>query len=204
MIVQIDLIGARRAPRCLAAVVGITSVEDHRAVLTNTFLREFEPVPDMPELYRACADMGFAFHYVSGSPWQLYRPLATFLEVAGLPYGSFDLKHFRLKDPSTIGMLQAHQASKLEAIDPILTAYPRRRFILIGDSGEQDPEIYAQVAAAHPEQVVAVFIRNVTGETIDDARYRTLTTGLGELQFHVFDHPEELYRSIEEIAENPQ
>jgi phosphatidate phosphatase APP1 len=33
--------------------------------------------------------------------------------------------------------------------------------VLIGDSGEQDPEIYADVVRAHPKRVLAVYIRSV-------------------------------------------
>jgi hypothetical protein len=177
-----------------------SQVGDHKAVLTNTFLRKFKPVPGMPELYRDCAAKGIVFHYVSGSPWQLYLPLAEFLHAEGLPPGSFDLKYFRLKDPSTlVALLQSQEATKLPAIEPIVAAYPKRRFILIGDSGEQDPEIYAKVAQGNGEQVAAIFIRNVTGESMDNARFQTLSEGLNDVRFRLFDRPEQLRPVIQEI-----
>ena len=43
-----------------------SQIGDRKAVLVNTFLRRFKPVPDMPELYRDCAHKGMVFHYVSG------------------------------------------------------------------------------------------------------------------------------------------
>ena len=73
-----------------------------------------------------------------------------------------------------------------------MRAFPKRRFILIGDSGEHDPEIYAQVAREYSAQVVAIFIRNVTGERIDSARFQMLQKGLDDVCFHLFDRPEEL------------
>ena len=123
-----------------------SQVGDHRAVLANTFLRVFEPVPGMPELYREWAHQGLAFHYVSGSPWQLYLPLAEFFSAQQFPVASVDLKHFRLKDPSALSLLQSQEDTKMRAIEPILQAFPQRQFILIGDSGEQDPEIYTRIA----------------------------------------------------------
>jgi phosphatidate phosphatase APP1 len=181
-----------------------SQVGDHRAVLANTFLHRFKPVPGMPELYRDCARKGLVFHYVSGSPWQLYLPLAEFLAAEGLPSGSFDLKHFRLKDKSAIGLLQSQEATKLPAIERILTAFPQRRFILIGDSGEQDPEIYAKAAAAHRGQVVGIFIRNVTGETIGNARFEAIRNGIANEKLVLFDRPAELQPVIDEVRAREQ
>jgi phosphatidate phosphatase APP1 len=39
--------------------------------------------------------------------------------------------------------------------------FPKRRFVLVGDSGERDPEVYAAVARGRPEQVSSVLIRQV-------------------------------------------
>ena len=50
---------------------------------------------------------------------------------------------------------------KTGVIERILADFPRRRFLLVGDSGEQDPEIYGAIARKHPEQVERIFIRNV-------------------------------------------
>ncbi len=75
-----------------------SQVADHKAVLANTFLHRFKPVPGMPELYRECAQKGVVFHYVSGSPWQLYLPLADFLVAEGLPLGSGTLRSVGRRD----------------------------------------------------------------------------------------------------------
>jgi len=166
-----------------------TEVRNHREVLANTFLREFEPVPGMPALYRQWAQQGIVFHYVSGSPWQLYLPLAEFFAAHQLPVSSVSLKDFRVKDPTTINLLQSQEDAKRRAIEPILEAFPRRQFILIGDSGEQDPEIYAQLARTHGRQIVAVFIRNVTQEQPDNQRLAALVKELNEVRFELFADP---------------
>jgi len=176
-----------------------SQVTDRTALLSNTFLRAFEPAAGMAELYRDWARKGAVFHYVSGSPWQLYPPLAEFIRVEGFPGGSFDLKNFRLKDPSSLGLLCSQESHKLEAIEPIMAAFPRRRFILVGDSGEQDPEIYAEIARKHPTQVAAIFIRNVTAAKTDDARFGAFGEGLDDVRFILFDDADTLRPTVEEI-----
>ncbi len=89
-----------------------------------------------------------------------------------------------------LGLLQSQEATKLRAIEPILAAYPERRFILIGDSGEQDPEIYAQVARDHPGRVTTIFIRAVRGEKIGDERFQSLRKGLQGVRLELFEQPE--------------
>ena len=176
-----------------------TQVRDHKAVLRNTFLRKFEPVPGMPELYRDFAANGAAFHYVSGSPWQLYPALTALFGTNGYPLGSFHLKHFRLKDSSALNLLLSQEKTKTEAIEPILAAFPGRRFIMIGDSGEQDPEIYGKIARKHPKQVVAVCIRNVTSEKPDNERFRKAMAGLGDTRSILFEKADELRPLVDEL-----
>ena len=151
--------------------IKISQVTDRSELIKNTFLREFRPVEGLPALYTELFNAGVAFHYVSGSPWQLYQPLEAFMSSAGFPLGTFHLKHFRLKDSSALEILSSQKATKLAAITPLLEAFPHRRFILVGDSGEQDPEIYGQVALQHADQIVGIFIRNVTGEERGDDRF---------------------------------
>ncbi|WP_197532142.1 phosphatidate phosphatase App1 family protein [Symmachiella macrocystis] len=177
-----------------------SEVTDAEAVLENTFLFKFQAAPGMPELYQTCARKGITFHYVSGSPWQLYLPLLEFFDAEKLPRGSFALKHFRLKNPSTAAdMLRSPQEAKLNAIEQILAAYPQRRFLLIGDSGEKDPEIYSATAQSHPEQVVGIFIRNVTNDQLSDTRFQKVTKELGKIPFRLFTDPNELSLDIEAI-----
>jgi phosphatidate phosphatase APP1 len=176
-----------------------SQVGDHKAVLANTFLHKFKATPGMPELYSQWARKGAVFHYVSGSPWQLSPLLSEFLVAERLPPGSFDLKHFRLKDASALGLLQSQEATKLPAIRRIMTAFPKRRFLLIGDSGEQDPEIYAKAARERGGQVAAIFIRNVTGDKTKDARFEAVRKGIGDARFALFDQPAELRPVVEGI-----
>jgi phosphatidate phosphatase APP1 len=61
--------------------------------------------------------------------------------------------------------------TKPKPIEKMMRSFPNRRFALIGDSGENDPEVYGRVARAHPDQVVYIAIRNVTGEDEKASRY---------------------------------
>jgi phosphatidate phosphatase APP1 len=63
--------------------------------------------------------------------------------------------------------------------------------VLVGDSGEKDPEVYAEMMARHPQQVAAVYIRDITGEAIDAPRYQALLArpGVAASRWTVFTDP---------------
>ncbi len=173
-----------------------SQVTDKSELLQNTFLREFRAVEGMPELYTSLANSEVAFHYISGSPWQLYQPIDAFMSAAGFPQGTFHLKQFRLKDSSSLDILSSQQDTKIAAITPLLNAFPERDFILIGDSGEQDPEIYGQIAREHSDQIVGIFIRNVTGERSDDERLTTAFQNLPSDRWTLFDDVSQIREPI--------
>jgi phosphatidate phosphatase APP1 len=172
--------------------IKLSNVRDRKALLANTFLRPFEPVPGMAKVYREFARAGAMFHYVSGSPWQLYTPLAEFLEKEGFPAGTFHLKDFRLHDSSGLKFLESQEKYKEPVIEGLFKAYPQRRFVLIGDTGEKDPEIYAALARDHAEQVVAIFLRNAGGEKPDSPRMLKAMERIERTRWKLFDRPEDL------------
>ncbi len=167
--------------------VKISQVTDKRALLENTFLKPFAAAPGMAELYQGLARRGTAFHYVSSTPWQLYPVLADFQAAAGLPGGSYHLRSFRLKDESFLNLFKSSQETKPPVIEALLAAYPARTFVLIGDSGEVDPEIYGAVARRHPDRVRAILIRNVTGEAAAGSRFQDAFKGLPAGLWHLFE-----------------
>ncbi len=172
--------------------IRISHVLDRKALMKSTFLREFEAVPGMAELYQEWAANGARFHYVSGSPWQFYEPLAAFLSSAGYPAGTFHLRNLRLKDLSAVELLASPGKAKQMAIERILQTFPRREFILVGDSGEQDPEIYGAMAAQHTEQVARIVIRDVTGEPADRERYRQAFAAVPPERWMIFERAEQI------------
>jgi phosphatidate phosphatase APP1 len=169
--------------------IKVTEVTDSSATLRNTFLEPFHAVPGMAGLYREWEKAEAGCFYVSASPWQLYVPLAEFVHSNGFPQGIFQMKAFRLKDSSRASILEDPEKYKPGAIEPILKRFPRRRFVLVGDSGERDPEVYAGLARKHPQQVVRILIRNVTREGTDAPRYQKTFQQLPRDLWEVFDDP---------------
>jgi phosphatidate phosphatase APP1 len=96
--------------------------------------------------------------YVSSSPWHLFGPLVEFLRVQDIPVGPLLLRELGMRE---VFKLTSHGNHKLAKIELILSFYPDLQFVLIGDSGEQDPEIYAEVLRRHPKSVRVIYIRNV-------------------------------------------
>lgn len=94
--------------------------------------------------------------YVSSSPWNIYDVLEDFLDVHGVPAGPLFLKDW---SPTVLGK---HRDHKLGIIRTLLRTYRDLPFVLIGDSGEKDPEIYAQTVREHPGRIRAIYIRDVT------------------------------------------
>ncbi len=149
-----------------------------RTVVRNTFFKDFEAARGMAELYSQWEDEA-AFHYVSGSPWQLYNSLTGFLfsREAGFPRGSLHMKTVR-KNPFSLNTwrdlseLATNESvtfdQKLRQIEQIFQHFPQRRFVLVGDSGERDPEIYRTMQERYPDQVEDIYIRDV----VDDRTYR--------------------------------
>jgi hypothetical protein len=171
----------------------ISQVTDKRALLRNTFLRPYEAVPGMPEVFQAwAADGGVSFHYVSASPWQLYGPLAEFFRTAGYPRGTFHLKPFRWKDETLFDLFVSPEEYKPPMIEEILSRFPRRQFVLVGDSGEKDPEVYAGLARRHPEQIVRILIREVEARGRDSGRFQQVFDGLPGGLWQVFREAQEL------------
>ena len=166
--------------------VKLSDVADKRELLANTFLRPFRAVPGMAALYRRWAEAGAAFHYLSASPWQLYPVLSDFLGDQGFPRGSFHLKPFRAKDRSLLDLFAAPETYKVPLVEAMLRRFPRRGFVLVGDSGERDPEIYGMIARRFPRQVRHIFIREAASGASDGARYRAAFDGVPPERWTVF------------------
>ncbi|WP_157991512.1 App1 family protein [Caldimonas tepidiphila] len=113
--------------------------------------------------------------YVSSSPWNLYPPLLEFLDLQRIPTGPLLLKDF---GDHTLFALRDHHTHKLASIERILEIHPSLPFVLIGDSGEQDPEIYREVVHRYPQRVRAIYIRQVAP---DAARLAALDRLIGEV-----------------------
>lgn len=97
--------------------------------------------------------------YVSSSPWNLYDLFVDFMQASKIPVGTMFLKDFGMSEDHWIKT--GHSNYKIDRIRELLRAYPQQGFILIGDSGQHDPEIYAKLVKEHPGRIQAVYLRDV-------------------------------------------
>lgn len=130
------------------------------------------PVPGMPAFYGALVrgsagtKLRNPIFYVSSSPWNLYGLIVEFFQLQGVPAGPLLLRDWGLSPDTQIA--GRHHVHKLAAIERVLTECPGLPFLLIGDSGQQDPEIYREVVRRHPARIRAVYIRRVRREADRD------------------------------------
>jgi phosphatidate phosphatase APP1 len=120
--------------------------------------------PGVAALYQALqagatGKEGNPIFYLSSSPWNLYDLLDDFFALNDLPAGPILLRDWGLSSQEVLPT--DHHRHKSGSLGRILTTYPDLPFLLLGDSGQQDPEIYTEVAAAHPGRILAILIRNV-------------------------------------------
>jgi len=167
----------------------ISNVTDRKRLIEYTFLREFEAAPGMSDFYKQWSDQDASFHFVSSSPWQLYTALERFLDASGFPWATFSLKTVRFRDETLMNLFKKGTETKPAAIKAILSSYPGRTFVLVGDSGEQDPEVYAALIREFPQQIVEIYIRNVTEASVDDARFAEVFAGIEPDRWHLFEYP---------------
>jgi hypothetical protein len=163
-----------------------SNVLDKQELLKNTLLRDFRAVNGMSDAYREWQAGGAVFHYVSGSPWQLYLALDGFRDEYKFPAGTFHLRHFRLQDGSARELLSAPDTHKTTNIESLLKQFPRRNFIFVGDTGERDPEIYGSLARQYPDRVRLIALRNVTDEPLDGPRLSAATAALTKTRVLLF------------------
>jgi len=161
----------------------VTNVTDRlKMFLTVALLNEYTRMPfkGVAAFYRALQNGASGaennpIFYVSSSPWNLYPPLTEFLRIQNIPLGALFLKDF---GRHTVFSSGDHRSHKLNSIELILNAYPHLPFVLIGDSGEQDPEIYREVVKKYPQRIRVVYIRSVNTK---DERIHAIDKLIGEI-----------------------
>ena len=103
--------------------------------------------PGVGAFYRALAGSANPLFYVSSSPWNLYEFLVDFMRLKGLPEGPLLLRDLGI-DEDKLGA-GTHGDHKLDAIRSVLERHAELDFVLIGDSGQHDPEIYETIVTEH-------------------------------------------------------
>jgi phosphatidate phosphatase APP1 len=171
--------------------IKITNVPDHHELLLNTFARPFLAVTNMAKVYQSWRSKDAAeFHYLSSGPWQLYPALEGFLRTNGFPEGAVILRAIRIRE-ELFGS-GASEEYKLSELRRLLAQFPQRDFVLVGDSGEKDPEIYGAIFREHPARIRRIFIRDVTGDATTSARYGAAFENVPPDRWRLFSEPNEI------------
>lgn len=173
---EVDALHIVRTPSEKATIGVVSDIDDTivetgayslfkhwKTVIANT-AETRTAFPGTGAFYRALTDGAAGeetnpVFYVSSSPWNIYDLFERFMMLNEIPLGPMLLKDFGLTEEKWF--TGGHDGHKTSMIDGIFDAFPHLKFILIGDSGQRDAAIYAQVARARPERIAAVFLRDV-------------------------------------------
>jgi phosphatidate phosphatase APP1 len=146
-----------------------TGVANKLKMLWRLFVQDAESrvaFPGVAALYQALHDglpgnQGNPMLYVSRAPWGIYDVLGEFFDLHGIPVGPIlFLREWGVSWKSPLP--RKAEDHKRELIHNMLALYGDLPFVLIGDSGQHDPEIYRRIVEEHPGRVLAVYIRNVS------------------------------------------
>lgn len=147
-----------------------SDVVNRLKLMRNTFLKNartrlpFEGVAAFYQALQAGTRGGYnPIYYVSSSPWNLYDLIVEFFSVRGIPPGPLFLAQLGLRRDQFFKPDRVKH--KLDAITHLLQTHSALPFLLIGDSGELDPEIYLQAVLSHPGRIRAIYIRDVGGKS---------------------------------------
>ena len=160
-----------------------SSILDWKTAAQLTFLhnaRTRKPLLGVAALYQALQTGTHGtganpFFYVSNSPWNLYDLLEDFLELNGIPYGPISLRRMGLREHETLG---PGDGQKFERVRDVMQRFPALRWVLLGDSGQADAEVYSRIAQEYGERVIAIYIRDVDPQT--DSPYDHVVDGYVE------------------------
>ncbi|GAB5475781.1 MAG: DUF2183 domain-containing protein [Maribacter sp.] len=142
---------------------GVVSLLKWRVIVNTFFKNAAKRVP-----LKGAAELYHTFHlgksgknanpifYVSHSPWNLYRYLDFFLTENNFPKGPILLRSMSSFRPG-----KSKKPHKQNEILDILSTYSQLKFILIGDSGEKDADIYKDIAEKNLNRILAIYLRTV-------------------------------------------
>jgi phosphatidate phosphatase APP1 len=148
-----------------------SNVSNLRGAFATTFLRNArprKPLEGVAKLYQAFqkgreGSGPNPIFYVSASPWNVYDLLVDFMTLNDIPEGPIQLRDIDFDAASLLH--HAGPRSKLGKIHDIIGRYPNLPFVLVGDSGQIDADLYAQTVEKFPGRILAVYIRDIDPDT---------------------------------------
>ncbi|MDT8879796.1 phosphatase domain-containing protein [Halomonas saccharevitans] len=145
-----------------------TGVADKLRMLYRLFIEQ----PDQRMAFPGVAALYQALHrgaddqgerpilYVSRGPWAIYEMLETFFQLNRIPVGPILFLRewgISLRHP----LPRRAVDHKQQLISRMLATFEGVPCVLIGDSGQHDPEVYTRIVEAHPGRIKAIYIRRV-------------------------------------------
>jgi phosphatidate phosphatase APP1 len=145
-------------------------------LLVNTLFHttwEIKTFPGAPQAVTAVAGKLHSFpvrptFYLSGSPWGLHQRISDFFDRSGFPHAAMILRRYSQEPLNPYEFKHPH-------LQEIFAAFPHTKWVLLGDSGEKDPEVYAQMRKEKPNAIEHVYIHNVTKEQPNAPRFAGAT-----------------------------
>ena len=177
-------------------ITGVTSTIDK---LMNTFSGDFKAVQGMAEIYRFWQQKYQAtFAYLTASPDQLYPFLREFLERENFPMGSFHMRHFTWFDKNFLSFFFStnYIASKMNTIEMFLKNTSHRKLILLGDSFQKDPNIYANITMKYSDRIEKIFIRKYANDTNAQVQLEQIFQNIPRNKWSTFETGYDLPREI--------
>ncbi len=172
--------------------IKISDVRNKKNLIQNSFVNPFKPVFGMQEFYTNLQSSNVdCFIFVSASPWQMYSVLNDFFSREKFPSSLYAMKYFRIKDSDFFNLFEKPEVYKIEAIEPFIKEWKTVKFILVGDSGEKDPEAYASLAVKYPERITKVYIRKAYEENLE-TRIQSIFKNISKDKYQFFQNPDEI------------
>ena len=176
---------SKKQPRIIVSDIDDTVMISHSTqTLRKLHLMLFKnahtrmPFPGVSQFYTLLADgkqkqENNPFFYVSSSEWNLYDLVDDFFSFNILPKGVFLLRKLNHSIYKFWKSGSGNHEHKYKKIKALLEFYPEQKFILIGDSGQQDPQIYARIAFEFPGRVEAIYIRRIGSKSFAEKQKNT-------------------------------
>jgi phosphatidate phosphatase APP1 len=146
------------------------------------------------------ADVPNPFFYVSSSEWNLFYDLKSFFHFNQLPQGVFLLNQIK-RWYQLFGSGQTKHSGKLARIFRVMEAFPKQKFVLLGDNSQADPDIYAAIAKRFPERIFAIYIRNIRPSQFETTQQKlSLVQESGSTHTLLFDHSQDAIEHSRKIG----
>ena len=162
--------------------VMVTSLPRPFLAAWNTFVLDEHarrPVPGMAVLYERLlqSNPGAPVLYLSTGAWNVAPTLTRFLERHLYPSGPLLLTDW---GPTHDRWFRSGRDHKAGALERLATEFPDIEWLLVGDDGQHDEELYGAFADRHPENVKAIAIRQLStseavlagGRSREDEKHR--------------------------------